>query len=33
MNRVLVAGYWYRFEVQLDTSQKAVTVNPLFVVY
>ena len=31
MNRVLVAGY--RCKVQLDTSQKAVTGNPLFVVY
>ena len=31
INRVLVAGYGCK--VQLDTSQKAVTGNPLFVVY
>ena len=31
MNQVLIAGY--RWKVQLDTSQKTVTGNPLSVVY
>ena len=31
INRVLIAGY--RCKVQLDTSEKTVTVNPLFEIY